>query len=250
MTTAQSICRDANDSLSRSPSEHSPRIMSHIDNVESPTDRLVIKVMGYRNYKDDAINDYVEEAKEKMLEDDEMRVKCLLQPKDTIAIYKHGASIKVLAPQAYREVDTLDVDDDMFSDQHEFKGHGEFECAGLFYEHDGNAVSGSGSDVWYKVSDELIEFCTGLDEEARAISTDVSDNQVDFMKMRLEAADNELVMLNVEIDRTNLLLDALLGAKEQKEKEIFSKKQTLAKRKVALVEANAKAENAAKKQRK
>ena len=104
--------------------------------------------------------------------------------------------------------------------------------------------------MWYKVSDELIEFSTKLDKEARAISTDVSDNQVDFMKMRLEAADNELVKLNVEIDRTNLLLDALLGAKEQKEKEIFSKKQSLAKRKVALVEAKEKAEKVSKKQRK
>ena len=226
--------------------------MKHIENAVSRTDRVVIKVMGFGNYKNDAANEYVEEAKEKMLvemlKEDTMRAACLLQPKDTVAIYERGASFKVLPPQLYEAVVTLDADHFMFSEQRRDGGFAlGHECAGLFYDDDGNAVSGSGCDVWYKVSAELIEFCTKVDKEARALSTELTDDKAELMKMQLEDAEKELDEMNVEINRTRLLLGALLGAKEQKEKEIFSKKHVLAKRKAALVEAKEKAEKAAKK---
>eukprot|EP00966_Prymnesium_polylepis_P118175 2732205-Prymnesium_polylepis.1 len=135
---------------------------------------VVLKIMGTFSFGDADIDEYVEQAKERMFEDENMRIACILQPEDTINIFERGASIKVLEPQWYRSVTTLDRTHFMFSESHDDEG-----CTGMFYEHEGNAVSGSGCDKWYKMSPELVEFCSNLNRQIRAFA------------MTLEKADTE-----------------------------------------------------------
>ena len=182
---------------------------------------------------------------EKMAKDEKMRRTCVLQSEDTVAIDERGASFQVLEPPRYASITTLDRTHHMFSD----RGDSD-ECRGLFDEdQDGNAVSGSGSDVWYKVSDELVAFCTRVDKEARAIGQTIDDPSIRGLEDYLECKRTQVEQIEAERKRTLLVLDELLNARQKTEREIFQTKQELAKRKVALLEAKEKAP-AAKKQRK
>ena len=83
------------------------------------------------SYETDAVVDYVEEAKEAAFKDEKLRVACILQPSDTFAIRAKGARIKVLAPQAYSGITTLDNSHYMFTDATSDDEH-MTGCAGLF----------------------------------------------------------------------------------------------------------------------
>ena len=91
----------------------------------------------------------------------------LLSPNDTVDVFENGRSFKVLEPQWYQSITTLDSDHFMFTEDHDDSIGG--ICRGCFYECEGNAVSGSGSDVWYKVTPQLHAFCTTFHEEVCAL---------------------------------------------------------------------------------
>eukprot|EP00966_Prymnesium_polylepis_P056623 1310137-Prymnesium_polylepis.1 len=82
----------------------------------------------------------------------------------------------VVARQYYEHVVRLDRHHSIFN----AVSYDDNDCAGAFYmlSKSGIAVSGTGSNIWYKISPELIAFCRAVDARACAMTT----AQLRFMK--------------------------------------------------------------------
>ena len=195
---------------------------------------VVLKIMGTFSFGDADIDEYVEQAKERMFEDENMRIACILQPEDTINIFERGASIKVLEPQWYRSVTTLDRTHFMFSESHDDGG-----CAGMFYAHEGNAVSGSGCDKWYKISPELLEFCSdlALQIHAFAMTLEKADTEVELLKDSIDEETKKLECLDKKLGRARNALNKINALRAEKKAELQGLKRNLLKRKVECLTA-------------
>ena len=198
-------------------------------------------------YDSDEVADYVEEAKEAAFKDEKLRVACILQPSDTCAVRATGAKIKVLEPQGYAGVTTLGRSHLMFTnaslDEEEVCSDAN-GCAGLFYTCDeGNAVSGSGGDVWYKVGPKLVGLCTRLDAEANALAASLAspDPVADTLHASMEAASREIQDIETEIRRAMLVVDGLVALKDKSVEKTRTLRQRLAKRKLECLSGNAEA---------
>ena len=195
------------------------------------------------SYETDAMVDYVEEAKEAAFKDEKLRVACILQPSDTFAIRAKGARIKVLAPQAYSGITTLDNSHYMFTDATSDDEH-MTGCAGLFSMSDeGNAVSGSGGDAWYKVGPKLVDFCTQLDSKATALVASLAspDPVADTLQEKIEAESRKIKDTEAEIRRAWLVMDGLAALKEKSVETTRTLRERLAKRKLECLSGNTEA---------
>ena len=161
-----------------------PAVGKEVSMAQDAEDALVVKMIGVMHDADDYLaqghmcmatkkGHHVCMARKKFFEDKEMRSLCLLTGKDTIDIMERGRSVRVLEPQTYCSVTTLDKTHSMFDSEYEAEKY----CRGFFScdDDDGIAVSGSGDDVWYKVSPTLVEFCRQLRDEVESFSSDDGD---------------------------------------------------------------------------
>jgi len=154
-------------------------------------------------------------ARKKFFEDKEMNSLCLLTGKDTIDIMERGRSVRVLEPQTYCSVTTLDKTHRMFDSECEEEEY----CRGLFSCRHGIAVSGSGDDEWYKVSPTLVEFCRQLRDEVESFSSD--DGDLAELKSEFDSHIEESVKVSVKVDEECAHHARIVHAlRESREKEV------------------------------
>ena len=167
-----------------------PAVGKEVSMAQDAEDALVVKMIGVMHNAGcleqghvcmASKKGHVCMARKKFFEDKEMNSLCLLTGKDTIDIVERGRSVRVLEPQTYCSVTTLDKTHRMFDKTHRMFDS-EYDpkyCRGFFScdDDDGIAVSGSGddADVWYKVSPTLVEFCRQLRDEVESFSSDDGD---------------------------------------------------------------------------
>jgi hypothetical protein len=131
--------------------------------------------------------------------------------------------------------------------------HGDAACRGLFYECDGNAVSGSGGEVWYKVVPELVAFCKDVDKVARGADVAIQDPCalliLENLKMATEDYIERINTFRKEIDRQEMILDALRAANQKEEEKLEKHQERVLKYKVDAYEKEAEEKKAAKRPR-
>ena len=190
---------------------------------------VVFKVLGGSrfNYDNADVTDFATNEFDRLLREDALRQACVLQPEDTCAVVEANKSFSVIEPQQYSRVTTLDRSHYMFEEARE----PDSMCCGLFYEHDGNAVSGSGGDLWFKLCDELVEFCTTVDRQACALEkylekTDHTDeyeydsyNREWRIKNRIEETDKEMRLVQEEVERMKRNLKSFETAVDKHQEE-------------------------------
>ena len=198
---------------------------------------VVLKVMSTSRYfgSYEGQNEYVAVAKEQLHDDEDLRKCCILQSEDTERIYMHGEAIRVLEPQCYDAVSTLDKSSYMFHSNDDWAG----VCYGAFREEDGNAVSGSGGDHWYKITPELVAFCKRVDAQARALAQDVEDptGALGWLESKAASVGEKDAEIKSERRRVSLMAELLMEAERENAKECFHAKQAIAKRKIELLES-------------
>ena len=174
--------------------------------VSPVDDALLVKYLGYDSNWSEEVQEYIDMAKEKLPND------CFLTPRDTIDIKENGKAIRVIEPQDYSSVSTIDATNFMFNGKSD-----DDNCSGYFYEFDDKAVSGSGADVWYKVTPSLVEFCRQLDCEVASFTSD--DVDLDGLKGVMERATKDIGDLEKEEERHRVIAVALRVARKAKQEE-------------------------------
>ena len=103
----------------------------------SPADEaLLIKYLGHDSDWSKEVQDHINMSKEKL------PINCYLTPRDTIDIKENGKAIRVIEPQSYVRISTMDATHNMFYGESD-----DDNCRGYFHEYNGLAVSGSGDDL-------------------------------------------------------------------------------------------------------
>ena len=194
-----------------------PAVGKEVSMAQDAEDALVVKMIGVMHRADDYGSDlaqgHVCMAREKFFEDKEMKSLCLLTGKDTIDIVARGRSVRVLEPQTYCSVTTLDKTHRMFDSECEEEKY----CRGFFScdDDDGIAVSGSGDDVWYKVSPTLVEFCRQLRDEVESFSSD--DGDLAELKSEFDSHIEESVKENEKAFEIRRKMGGVIAAKRKRE---------------------------------
>ena len=198
-----------------------PAVGKEVSMAQDAEDALVVKMIGVMHRADDYGSDlaqgHVCMARKKFFEDKEMKSLCLLTGKDTIDIMERGRSVRVLEPQTYCSVTTLDKTHRMFDSECEEEKY----CRGFFScdDDDGIAVSGSGGDEWYKVSPTLVEFCRQLRDEVESFSSD--DGDLAELKSEFDSHIEESVKVSVKVDEECAHHARIVHAlRESREKEV------------------------------
>eukprot|EP00966_Prymnesium_polylepis_P303250 7004724-Prymnesium_polylepis.1 len=95
---------------------------------------------------------------------------------------------------------------------------------------EGNAFSGSGGDVWYKVGLKLVGLCTRLDAEANALVASLAspDPVADTLHASMEAASREIQDIETEIRRAKLVMDGLVALKDKSVEKTRTLRERLA----------------------
>jgi hypothetical protein len=144
------------------------------------------KVLNYPMSEEDEFNpfdayEFVSHALDQVNMNDELRKAFILQPKDTVKAFKGKQSFMVIEPQLYNRVTTLYKNHEMFDDDEREDG-----CRGLFSQDEhGNAVSGSGDDIWYKHCAEFEDFCLNIVLQVTALTDDRSDDECDALQQSI-----------------------------------------------------------------
>ena len=198
-------------------------------------DDVVVRVLS-NSYETELQEKFVQTATRALTEDARLRDACLLQPRDTEQVYVHNATLRVVKPQAYERVSTLRRTSSVFTSP-----YGDYPsddgCYGSFFVYNGNAVTGSGSDEWYKVTPELVDFCKTVDQQACALVMDSASDDImlSFLENSLESTKQEGVRIAEELARARLMLSLLHTAREKNEADVFQAQQAIAKRKIELL---------------
>ena len=191
--------------------------------VRETEEALLVKVLDYSYTLDlpEKVQEHVRMAKEKLETDPVMVGTCFLTPEDTVNIFDRGHTIRVLRPQAYDGVSALDASDLMFKhcrDERE-------DCRGLFYASNGKAVSGSGADVWYKVSHALVKFCRELDDEVASFFS--ANPKLFHLKSDFEGCLERSGTLSEEARRHETIAAALRKSKDAALEDAFQIRQKM-----------------------
>lgn len=205
------------------------------------TSRMLVRVLGNGEYE----GEHAEEAKAyacKRREDDlesmsidenAFQRACQLQLSDVKDIWQNGATYKVVPPQCYEVVMTLDRSDNNFRWACDGKAEKDPEFMGCFYDglFNDTAVTGS-REVWYKVTPTLVEWATAVDEEARGLAsadeTVVDDDDVASLKHHMQKAEAKRDEAREELRR-------LQDRVEQQQNKVDDFHMKIAKRKASLV---------------
>ena len=197
--------------------------------MQETEEALVVRVLGacnsgsYEIDEPEEVYEHIRMAKEKLETDPAMVDTCFLTPKDTVNIFDHGHTIRVLRPQGYDAVSALDAADFMFERCRDERDG----CRGLFYAFNGKAVSGSGADVWYKFSHALVKFCRELDNEVASFWSPSDDPELFHLKSDFEGCLERSGTLSEEARRHETIAAALRKSKDAALEDAFQIRQKM-----------------------
>ena len=217
------------------------------------TSQMLVRVLGFAGEYEGA---HAEEAKEyvrKRVEDDlenitadsAFQLACQLQLSDVKNIWQNDAKFMVLPPQSYGTVLTLDRSDDRFQWACDGEAEKDPEFTGCFHGtgYDDTAVTGSGSDVWYKVTPTLVDWAAAVDEEARALASAddvvVDDLIVQTLENSMQEAEKERNDVLEELRRLDIVRTALQDRVKQQGKDVDDTRVKIARRKARLLREKA-----------